>query len=62
MQKLNHTSSRLRAREVRASSSHDCSGRIRSVGQVSASRARPNPSIERTSKTLRVSAASHVKR
>jgi hypothetical protein len=36
--------------------------KMRSGSCASAIRARPNPSIERTSKTLRVSAASHVKR
>jgi hypothetical protein len=36
--------------------------KMRSGSWAGAIRARPNPSIERTSKTLRVSAASHVKR
>jgi hypothetical protein len=36
--------------------------KMHSGSWASAIRARPNPSIERTSKTLRVSAASHVKR
>jgi hypothetical protein len=36
--------------------------RIRRVGQVSASRARPNPSIEQTSKKLRFLYAAHVAR
>jgi hypothetical protein len=36
--------------------------KMRSGSWAGAIRARPNPSIERTSKTLRLSAASHVKR